>query len=199
MALIKCPECGKEISDKVKVCIHCGYPLMEENVNQITTLPEVNDKNNETVTTFVRRSCAGSIVALGIMLEIVMPALAIPWFFMGNIIPIIFGSVIALCYVIASICAPFDIVKIVKQNVKMNSFNAKRIMVNKENRTFIFEGATAENTKVIPANDIVGLDGPNTLVVTYLNNNKKEKLVLGYTTRKDVLLLRKKCKELKEN
>lgn len=28
MALIKCPECGKEISDKSKVCIHCGYPLI---------------------------------------------------------------------------------------------------------------------------------------------------------------------------
>ena len=29
MALIKCPECGKEISDKSKHCIHCGYPLSE--------------------------------------------------------------------------------------------------------------------------------------------------------------------------
>lgn len=27
MALINCPECGKEISDKSEVCIHCGYPL----------------------------------------------------------------------------------------------------------------------------------------------------------------------------
>lgn len=29
MALIKCPECGKEISDKANACIHCGYPLNE--------------------------------------------------------------------------------------------------------------------------------------------------------------------------
>ncbi len=29
MALIKCPECGKEVSDKAAVCIHCGYPLQE--------------------------------------------------------------------------------------------------------------------------------------------------------------------------
>lgn len=27
MALIRCPECGKEISDKAPACIHCGYPL----------------------------------------------------------------------------------------------------------------------------------------------------------------------------
>lgn len=29
MALIKCPECGKEISDKAGKCPHCGYPIEE--------------------------------------------------------------------------------------------------------------------------------------------------------------------------
>lgn len=33
MALIKCPECGKEISDQAKACIHCGYPL-ETNIDE---------------------------------------------------------------------------------------------------------------------------------------------------------------------
>ncbi|MBQ8283636.1 MAG: zinc ribbon domain-containing protein [Clostridia bacterium] len=32
MAIINCPECGKEISDKCKICVHCGYPF-EENEN----------------------------------------------------------------------------------------------------------------------------------------------------------------------
>ena len=27
--IIKCPECGKEISDKAKFCIHCGFTLNE--------------------------------------------------------------------------------------------------------------------------------------------------------------------------
>ena len=27
MALIKCPECGKEVSDKATQCINCGYTL----------------------------------------------------------------------------------------------------------------------------------------------------------------------------
>lgn len=31
MALIKCPECGKEISDTCDTCIHCGYKLHPEN------------------------------------------------------------------------------------------------------------------------------------------------------------------------
>lgn len=29
LSLIKCPECGKNISDKSKQCIHCGFPLDE--------------------------------------------------------------------------------------------------------------------------------------------------------------------------
>ena len=27
MAMIKCPECGRDVSDKAEKCIHCGYPL----------------------------------------------------------------------------------------------------------------------------------------------------------------------------
>lgn len=30
MALIKCSECGKEISEKAKTCIHCGNPIYKE-------------------------------------------------------------------------------------------------------------------------------------------------------------------------
>ena len=33
MALIACPECGKQISDKAPACIHCGYPINEIKIN----------------------------------------------------------------------------------------------------------------------------------------------------------------------
>jgi len=29
MALINCPECKKEISDKAESCPHCGFPLIQ--------------------------------------------------------------------------------------------------------------------------------------------------------------------------
>ena len=32
MAMINCPECGQEISDKAKKCIHCGKVFVEEEV-----------------------------------------------------------------------------------------------------------------------------------------------------------------------
>ncbi len=30
MALIQCPECNKEISDKVRACPHCGFPFADK-------------------------------------------------------------------------------------------------------------------------------------------------------------------------
>lgn len=40
MSLIKCPECQREISDKSKICIHCGYPI-EEDLNECCTINNV--------------------------------------------------------------------------------------------------------------------------------------------------------------
>lgn len=38
MALIKCPECGKEVSDKAIACIHCGFPLQKVKKDEATEI-----------------------------------------------------------------------------------------------------------------------------------------------------------------
>ncbi len=40
MALIDCPECNKEISDKSDKCINCGFPLDVKQENNITEIKE---------------------------------------------------------------------------------------------------------------------------------------------------------------
>lgn len=30
MAIISCPECGKEISDRARACPHCGTPISDK-------------------------------------------------------------------------------------------------------------------------------------------------------------------------
>lgn len=35
MAIISCPECGKEISNHAEMCIHCGFPIAKINVCKI--------------------------------------------------------------------------------------------------------------------------------------------------------------------
>lgn len=44
MALIKCPECNKEISDKVKACPYCGYPFEQQEEAQKFEISSVNIK-----------------------------------------------------------------------------------------------------------------------------------------------------------
>jgi Uncharacterised protein family UPF0547 len=34
MALIKCPECQLQVSDKAIICPHCGYPLDTKVIKQ---------------------------------------------------------------------------------------------------------------------------------------------------------------------
>lgn len=63
MALISCPECSKEISDKVQSCPHCGYPMTidskEENISpqkvEVTDvkIKGLDDKGKRKVVTIV--------------------------------------------------------------------------------------------------------------------------------------------------
>ena len=55
MALIKCPECGKEVSNKALACIHCGCPLetgvdnVEKNTMEESSLETASDVQVEEV------------------------------------------------------------------------------------------------------------------------------------------------------
>lgn len=51
MALIKCPECNKEISDKSEKCIHCGFPL-KQNINTKCNINGVEYDLSFILTTF---------------------------------------------------------------------------------------------------------------------------------------------------
>lgn len=52
MALIKCPGCGKEISDRARKCVHCGY-LMNE---QLKEEKEMGSSDNEQDTMDVKKT-----------------------------------------------------------------------------------------------------------------------------------------------
>ena len=53
MALIKCPECGKEISNQAKACIFCGYPISKDksitknnDIEHATVIAEIKEQMN---------------------------------------------------------------------------------------------------------------------------------------------------------
>ena len=46
MALIKCSECGKQISDKSDKCVHCGCPIPKTYETNTSNNSQVESKNN---------------------------------------------------------------------------------------------------------------------------------------------------------
>ncbi len=70
MALINCPECGKEISDQVEKCIHCGYPLKDNSIDKKLKPKKTHkpiDKRKVKRTLIV----AGSIVLFALLVTLV--------------------------------------------------------------------------------------------------------------------------------
>lgn len=45
MAIIKCPECGQDVSDKAASCIHCGAPLNHMDAGQAVVSHSKSNKN----------------------------------------------------------------------------------------------------------------------------------------------------------
>lgn len=83
MALIKCPECGKEISDKAEACPNCGCPSSEFiKLDDVVLQEEIinfeEKDNHEEVPQNEKRHCAfNKIVFVGIVLLFFLVILAV--------------------------------------------------------------------------------------------------------------------------
>lgn len=104
MALIKCPECGKEISDKSKQCIHCGFPLptvgevpdgfclvdgvardLREALNKIDDYPNMTPDEQKKLKGWIFGQCQTiSIYAAEQLLNIMLETHAVPKEFDGS-------------------------------------------------------------------------------------------------------------------
>lgn len=70
MALINCPECNKEISDKATVCPNCGYPLpVKEDTftKQIAVRPKTT-QDTEREKKVITRWVYGIILLIGLII-----------------------------------------------------------------------------------------------------------------------------------
>jgi ribosomal protein L37E len=74
MALIKCPECGKEISDQSKVCIHCGYPLDTNQVSEANGTSSDVEKNNNLQNKKIALAAIGGLILVGIVVIVLVNA-----------------------------------------------------------------------------------------------------------------------------
>lgn len=71
MALINCPECEKEISDKVKNCPHCGYPLTDDTPQKVeVTGVNIKDNSKRKIVIGVAVITVLALIAYGIITSI---------------------------------------------------------------------------------------------------------------------------------
>lgn len=75
MALIKCPECGKEISDKAGQCPHCGYPIDQVTIpeNEIIGQNGIQEQQNNIVEQKPQKKISkNSIIIIGAIIGIII-------------------------------------------------------------------------------------------------------------------------------
>ena len=61
MALINCPECEKEISDKAQSCIHCGCPIEIHTTNSNSSAKSKSNKRILKIVAIVCVICIGLV------------------------------------------------------------------------------------------------------------------------------------------
>ncbi len=76
MALIKCPECGNEISDKASACPSCGYPINKSNLDQSEQQNSKTITNTENNTKKTKRNIILAVV-LGILILVVIMVITV--------------------------------------------------------------------------------------------------------------------------
>ena len=96
MALIKCPECGKEVSDKAKTCVNCGISLnniicpecgnlMEGNTCQNCGYQSISESNDGSNTSNNNSALVGMILGLVSIIAWLIPLLGYPCTIVGII------------------------------------------------------------------------------------------------------------------
>ena len=78
MAIIVCPECGKEISDENNFCVHCGYPIKPAvDANNI-----INPKDESNV--FAKKNLKKWIILIAAVVAVVIVAVVVIIAIKGN-------------------------------------------------------------------------------------------------------------------
>lgn len=178
MALIKCPECGKEISDKAESCIYCGYPLKEK-----VTIQSVQVRKEPIESHVLAYRCGpGSVTAIYFVGLILGLMIIIAYLVLG----IIFGGIIWLSLSFLAILAVFLIALSVYGLIKVGANASNRrncIEYDAQNRKFVLCTLWGKEIIIDPSDYVELKDNfltDNMLMFTYrLPSGQLKKVNLG--------------------
>ena len=106
MSLIKCPECGKEISTEAASCPHCGYPLhKEEGPSESVGYPA--PKSNEWTKEWGKKALIAKIGLAAITLLCAIPLVL--GIVLGNKISLFAGGIACGFFLIVFVASLFTV------------------------------------------------------------------------------------------
>ena len=199
MALIRCPECGKQISSKAKACPHCGYPLddvIKPNEEELVIEPLLERK----------KSSIMASIFLFLFLELVFAAGFVFCVLMSVLNHEVFQSldglfiVLMLLFGAASLIAIAGLVVTIIDRAKNNNrLDKDLIKYDKEQKLLIFYSFKDIELK-IDTSKVLHLDGNSKVFLYYIDDSKKRKtkmLTLGYSHKDDIQRARNQILALK--
>ena len=188
MALIRCPECGKQISSKAKACPHCGFPLddvIKPNEEKPVIEPILERKKSSIATS----------IFLFLFLELVFAAGFVFCVLMSVLNHEVFQSldglfiVLMLLFGAASLIAIAGLVVTIIDRAKNNNrLDKDLIKYDKEQKVLIFYSFKDIELKIDPSK-VLHLDGNSKVFLYYIDDSKKKKtkmLTLGYAHKDDI-------------
>lgn len=199
MALIRCPECKKQISSKAKACPNCGFPLddvIKPNEEELVIEPLLEGKKSSIVAS----------IFLFLFLELVFAAGFVFCVLMSVLNHEVFQSlqglfiVLMLLFGAASLIAIAGLVVTIIDRAKNNNrLDRDLIKYDKEQKVLIFYSFKDIELKIDPSK-VLHLDGNSKVFLYYIDDNKKKKtkmLALGYSHKDDIQRARNQILSLK--
>jgi len=189
MALIICPECNKEISDKSKECIHCGYPLQEE-INttsnsepmQQVEITSVNIKGKNLKKTIISVLILASVIVGGLFIYNTLKTEA-------EEAKRIAAENIAEVQRIEDKNVYIDNLVLVKTTMLMNAATAERVsgLVRKTWYNAIYEESDSATNKYTKPNGYF-VDDFNTALWNYMGSNEYIKDINNIKSDQDTIV-----------
>ena len=187
MALIRCPECGREISSRAKACPHCGFPMDD------VIKPNEEEVIIETILERKKSSIVASIF-LFLFLEVVFTAGFVFCVLVNVYSQETFQSlsglfiVLMLLFGASSLIAIAGLVVTIIDRAKNNNrLDKDLIKYDKEQKILIFYSFKDVELK-IDSSKVQHLDGNSKVFLYYIDDSKKKTkmLTLGYAHKDDI-------------
>ena len=169
MALISCPECGKEISNQSDKCVHCGYPLHTNNIEQNNTVAEkIEVKNNTTSPFFSNKDKADKMQILAFCIAI--PLLILGLVLKGSLSYIMLGLEVIICI---CLIPTNSYIEVYSYHINGRTRSGKKFTVKTEEISNVALGGEQITLYTSTVNYSVNCGNYGDRIVAFINSSKK--------------------------